>query len=431
MKQRDSYLLNLLIVFSLMIGYLLLPITAFAEEGADTFSVNASAAIAVDMDSGKILYNHNAEEALGIASMTKIISAYIIYREIDEGHLTWDDTVTIDKDLDKSSKNPDLSNVPLNSKLTYTVKDLLEASLISSANAATSALARKVSGSEPDFVDLMRQQLLDWDIQDAYIISASGLGTEDMVGPAYPQSKKTDENMMSARSMAIVTYHVLTDYPEILDISKTPSHTFFPDTKHEYTFWNSNDMLPGFYYAYDGVDGLKTGTTPLAGNCFVGTAVQNNQRIITVVMDVDEDISRFEETGRLMDYAFNQWSYQKVASKGEASITPKLDTLRGVEHEADIVLSDDLFVWLEKDNAKIKRFFEEDKKQVNSRKEVVAPKKAGYEVGTEYVFNKNDTLGYLLKEQEKTATSKVVLKKTLEKNTYLANLWRQLFPKKK
>lgn len=431
MKQRDNAILNLLIVLSLMIGYLLLPITAFAEEAKETFSVNASAAIAVDMDSGKILYNHNAEESLGIASMTKIISAYVIYHEVDQGHLTWDDTVTIDKDLDKSSKNPDLSNVPLNSKLTYTVKDLLEASLISSANAATSALARHISGTEPEFVDLMRQQLLDWDINDAYIISASGLGTEDMVGPTYPKSKKEDENMMSARSMAIVAYHVLTDYPEILDIAQTPSRTFFPETKHEYTFWNSNEMLPGFDYAYEGVDGLKTGTTPLAGNCFVGTAVQNDQRIITVLMNVDEEINRFYETGRLMDYAFNQWTYQKVASKGEASITPTLSTLRGVQHEADIVLEEDLFVWLEKDNAKIKRFFEEDKRRVNSRKEVVAPKKAGYVVGAEHVFNKNDTLGYLLKEQETVSTSNVVLKSPLEKNTYLANLWRQLFPKKK
>lgn len=421
MKQTNYRLTFLLLLLTLL---LLTPINVFANE--DEFSVPASAAFAVDFDTGKVLYNQNADEPLGIASMTKLITAYIVFDEVNKGNISWTDTVPVSDKLKKMSKDPDLSNIPIENDQTYTVKDALDASIISSANSLTSALAEYISGTEIKFVDKMYAQLKIWGITDGYLVTASGLGNEDMGKDIYPGSGKKDENMLSARSMAIVAQHLLNDYPEVLEIASQPSTTILKNSKKEVEIWNSNDMLPGFDYYTEGVDGLKTGTTPLAGACFVGTVSRDNRRLITVVMDVEDEYNRFQVTADLMNYIYDNWTYKTVLKKGEASSQKTLAIQNGKQKKADIVLSEDLAVWSKENNKNIKLFFETDKKQLSKKEKLAAPKKKGYVVGKEYAFNTDDNLGYLTKEDEKHDVVDVVLKTDIERANVFVRFWNYI-----
>ncbi len=417
MKQI-KYWLGVLLLFCTAI--ISLPSQAMAEE--DSFSVDASAAFAVDYDTGKIFYNQNADEPLGIASMTKLITAYIVFDEIEKGNLTWDETVPVSEKLIKMSTNPDLSNIPIKKEHNYTVKDALYGSLISSANSLTSALAEHISGSEIKFVDKMSEQLTTWGITDSYLVTASGLGNEDMGKEIYPGSDKKDENLLSARSMAIVARQIIRDYPEVLNIASSASTTLSDGT----IIWNSNEMLPDFDYYTEGVDGLKTGTTPLAGACFVGTAKRGDQRIITVVMDVDPDLSRFQETANLMNYVYDNWSYKTILKKGAPATQDTIEVNRGVDKDVSLVLAEDLSVWTKKDNTDIKFTFEANNKHLNKEGYVEAPKEKGYIVGSEHIYNTADTLGYLTKEEEKHDIAKVTLKSNVEKANFFLQIWYKI-----
>lgn len=419
MKQAKHRLNHVILIITM---FMLFPIKVLSAE--DNFSVPASAAFAVDFNTGKVLYNQNADEPLGIASMTKLITAYIVYEEVEKGNIAWTDTVPISDKLKKLSKDPDLSNVPIEDDQVYTVKDALDASIISSANSLTSALAEYISGTEIKFVDRMYEQLKSWGITDAYLVTASGLGNEDMGKDIYPGSGKKDENKLSARSMAIVAQHLISDYPEVLDISSQPSTTILKDEEVE--IWNSNDMLPGFDYYTEGVDGLKTGTTPLAGACFVGTISRDNQRIITVVMDVEEEYNRFQVTADLMNYTLDNWTYKTISKKGDLSSQKTLPTHYGKQKDVDIILAEDLSVWTKNDNKNIKLFFETNKKQLTKKEQVAAPKEKGYIVGKEYAFNADDKLGYLTKEDEKHDVVDVVLKTNLEKANIFVRFWNYI-----
>lgn len=115
--------------------------------------------------------------------------------------------------------------------------------------------------------------------------------------------------------MVIVARHLISDYPEVLDITKQSHYTLFQGTDNEETFWSSNLMLPDLYYYTEGVDGLKTGTTPNAGACFIGSTIQNGHRIITVVMNVDEEYDRFEVTKNLLNYVNTNWEYKTIVKR--------------------------------------------------------------------------------------------------------------------
>ncbi len=256
--------------------------TTFTAEEIKNFSIDAKAAFSVDFDTGKILYDQEGETPMGIASVTKIISLYLVAEQVKEGKLTWEDPIEISQYASDLSVTPDLSNVPLHRDVQYTVKDLYEASYIQSANAAVVALAEKIAGSEPAFVDQMKDKLTEWGITDAKIVNASGLNNTYLGENLYPGSTSTDENELSAKDVAIVARHLLQDFPEVLEVTSTVTKTFGEGSYSPVEMVNWNWMLPGFINAKDGVDGLKTGTTDLAGACFVGTAVRDDTKTVAV-----------------------------------------------------------------------------------------------------------------------------------------------------
>ncbi len=292
------------------------PISASAETD---LGLNVDAAILIDAETGKILYEQNAEQALGIASMTKMMTEYILLDAIDEGTITWDQEYRVTEYTYQMSQNRALSNVPLRADGTYTIQELYEAMAIYSANAATAAIAETIAGTETEFINLMNQKAEELGLTEYKFVNSTGLNNADLNGKHPAGTGPDEENVMSAKDVAKLAYHLLKDHPEVLETSSIPKKTFREGTDDAIEMENWNWMLPGLVFEYEGVDGLKTGTTNFAGSCFTGTAERNGTRLISVVMNAVNEYgidpvkkARFDATARLFDYGFGQFSKQEI-----------------------------------------------------------------------------------------------------------------------
>ncbi|EKA13464.1 D-alanyl-D-alanine carboxypeptidase, partial [Enterococcus sp. GMD1E] len=218
--------------------------------------------------------------------------------------------------------------------------------------------------------------------------------------------------------------------PEILDVSSTTTQMFGENTQSPVEMVNWNWMLPGFVNYKEGVDGLKTGTTELAGACFVGTITKNDQRIITVVLNADghaeNPSARFNETDRLMDYCYDNWS-EKELGKANASI-PSLKTIDvkdGKESTVPVVLKSPVKVWVrnDMDTGKLTITPTLDKKQVTDN-EIQAPMDKGTKIGTATITLADDKLGYL--EDNNAPSTEIITDKTVEKANMFVIGWRRV-----
>ncbi len=266
---------------------------------ADQVSLNVKAAVAINSKDGKVIYAKNANQSLPIASMTKLLTAYLTLKAIKEKKISWDTTVSPTQEIINLGSNPDYASVPLSLGQKYTVKELYDAALIKSANNAAHLLAIAVSGNEENFLNQMRTQAKKWNLHNAKFVTVDGL----------PEKKKnffgmttTVENKMSANDMAIVARKLIVEYPDVLNTTKI-SKAYFRNT----LMTNSNKMLNGLsdYDPNYPIDGLKTGTTDEAGSCFTCTVNKNGKRVITVILGAQNDVERFSETKKLLNYCFN------------------------------------------------------------------------------------------------------------------------------
>ena len=307
---------------------------------AQDFDVAAKHAIAVEVNSGKILYEKDATQPVEIASISKILTVYLVYEALEQGKITLSTPVEISDYPYQLTTNSEASNVPMEAR-NYTVEELLEATLVSSANSAAIALAEKIAGSEKDFVDMMKAKLLDWGIQDATLVNTTGLNNETLGSNIYPGSKKDDENKLSAYDVAIVARNLILKYPQVLEITKKPSSTFAGMTIN-----STNYMLEGMPAYRGGVDGLKTGTTDKAGASFVGTTVEKGMRIITVVLNADNQdtnpYARFTATSSLLDYISSNFALQTIVKQGDSYEDSKSPVLDGKEDTVTAVAKEDI-----------------------------------------------------------------------------------------
>nr|WP_255457477.1 serine hydrolase [Sporosarcina sp. JAI121] len=303
---------------------------------ASTLGINVDGAILIDAESGKILYEENADKSLGIASMTKMMTEYILFEAIKEGTISWDQEYKVNDYTYAVSQDRRLSNVPLRKDGTYTIRELYEAVAIYSANAATIAIAETIAGTETEFLKLMNAKAEELGLKDYKFVNSTGLNNMDLQGMHPQGTGEKDENVMPAKSVAKLAYQLLKDYPEVLDTTKINSKIFREGTSDAIKMDNWNFMLPGFVYEYEGVDGLKTGTTDFAGHCFTGTATRDGKRVIAVVMKavdakgVGSYKARFDATRALFDYGFGQFSEVEFVPAGyQFKDTKTLDVVKG------------------------------------------------------------------------------------------------------
>jgi len=323
-------------------------VTTSTSASAETdLGINVDAAILIDADTGQILYEQNADASLGIASMSKMMTEYILLDAIDEGKITWDQQYRVTEYTYRMSQNRELSNVPLRADGTYTIKELYEAMAIYSANAATVGIAETIAGSEKEFLKLMNKKAEEIGLEGYKFVNATGLNNSDLFGMQPEGTGPEDENVMPAKSVARLAYHLLKDHPEVLKTSSISKKVFREGTDDQVQMDNWNWMLPGLVQAYEGVDGLKTGSTLLAGQCFTGTAERNGTRLITVVMNAKDSngnsvrTARFDAAAKLFDYGFGQFTKQEIVPsdyvfKGKESIK----ITKGKENSVDIAVKE-------------------------------------------------------------------------------------------
>ncbi|MEE3949745.1 D-alanyl-D-alanine carboxypeptidase family protein [Bacillus wiedmannii] len=358
-----------------------------SAETDPAIDVKAGSAILVEANSGKILYQKNADESLAIASMTKMMSEYLVHEAVDKGKLKWNQKVRISEYAHKISQDRSLSNVPLENGGSYTVYELYEAMVIYSANGATIALAEAIAGKEVDFVKMMNDKSKEFGMKNYKFVNSTGLTNYDLKGH-YPEGTTPDDNnKMSARDCAILAQRLIQDFPNILDTAKIPKKTFQKGGKYPIEMVNFNWMLKGLIKQYEGVDGLKTGTTSEAGDCFTGTVERNGMRLISVVIKTNSHTARFDETKKLYDYGFANFEVKKVYEKD--SVVQGHETVRiGNAKDKDVVVQAKQAVSLpvQKGN---KDVYKKEFKVLNEEQE--APIKRGVTISQMYISPQDST----------------------------------------
>ncbi|MGE7274688.1 D-alanyl-D-alanine carboxypeptidase family protein [Brevibacillus panacihumi] len=285
-----------------------------AQAAPANLDLAARSAILVEASTGKVLYSNNPDQPLPPASMSKIMSEYLIQEAVKQKKISWDDVVPVSEYAFYVAKISDASGVYLNAGESFTVKQLYEAMAIVSANDATVLLAEKVAGSESNFVQMMNKKAAELGMTNTSFVTSTGLPANEL-GPYSVDTDQT-ENLMSARDSAILARALIRDFPNALEVSKVPRFTFRAGSPQELKKANYNWMLPGLNSFYEGVDGLKTGYTDAAKYCFTGTAERDGMRLIGVVMGTESNTKRFVETKKMFDYGFSNFKLTKQMDKG-------------------------------------------------------------------------------------------------------------------
>jgi serine-type D-Ala-D-Ala carboxypeptidase (penicillin-binding protein 5/6) len=398
----------------------LIATTSFITQPLNTqaadLELDAESAILVDAESGKVLFAKNPDMALPPASMTKMMTEYLVLEAIENGEITWETTTQISDYAYSISANPNFSGIGLTQDKGYTVKELYEAMAIFSDNGTTIALAELISGSEGEFVKKMNQKGEEMGLPDFKFVNASGLDNETL-GENHPEGTDPNgTNLLSARSLALLAYNLIKDYPHALDISSRIEDDF-----EGYTVENLNWMLPHeasylkqFYY--EGMDGLKTGYTGLAGYTFTGTAERNGSRLISVVMRTESKSARFVQTAKLLDYGFGQFEEKELFAKGfQLEGKETLPVAKGKEDTVEISTNEAFTSPIKKGEEELYSVeYSISKDKLNKEGEVIAPIKKGDKIGTAtLVYTGEDDNGYIF--NSKTQTVDIVADQTVEK----------------
>lgn len=357
----------------------------------ESLELKVKSAILLEPISGQVLLNVNGDTPLPPASMTKMMTEYIVADLVKQGKFSWDDVVTV---RDNASKTIG-SRIFLAQGDQHTIRELYIAMAVGSANDATVALAEHVAGSEQAFVKMMNDEAQRMGMTNTYFANSTGLDIKDMPKEFQPDNDK--DTVMSAMDAAILAKYIVTDHPDFTEFTTIQEYQFRPRDKKPMVNWNymleANKNVTNFkQFAYEGLDGLKTGHTSRAGSCFTGTAERNGMRLISVVMGTEatktmkaEDV-RFVETRKVLDYGFNNFeTKQVVAPKTTVEGTETVTVKKAKNMDVPVVTDQGVSFVVPKgaDMSSLKATV-----ALNEETALVAPLKQGTEVGTvTYSYN--------------------------------------------
>ncbi|PAD66268.1 D-alanyl-D-alanine carboxypeptidase [Bacillus sp. 7586-K] len=384
MNNKRTKFIVFLFLFTLIVTAISPLKTASAAE--NSIDVNASSAIIIEESTGTILYGKNIDEKLPVASMAKVMTEYLVLEAVKEGRIKWEQTYTPSEYVYKISQNKEYSNVPLRQDGSYTVKELYEAMAIYSANGAAIGLAEIISGTETNFIKLMNEKAKELGLTNYEFVNATGLENGDLMG-MHPEGTSPDaENKLSARDMALLSQKLIQDFPEVIETASIAKKTFKEGTE----MLNWNWMLPDSTikgYEYEGVDGLKTGSTNKAGSCFTATATKNGMRVVAVVMNAKGEnlhSARFLEMEKMLNYGFNNFAVKEIfPAKYQVEKQSSLPVVKGKEKSVSIQTKDPLTLVIRNGDEKAyKAKFNINKDKLTKNGELTAPLKKGEKVGT-------------------------------------------------
>ncbi|ELV8720992.1 D-alanyl-D-alanine carboxypeptidase [Vibrio harveyi] len=347
--------------------------------------LQAKGYVLMDFQSGAIIAEQNARAGLAPASLTKLMTAYVVGQEIKSGRLQWDDKVTVSENA-WSAKFPDSSKMFIQPKDEITVANLMRGVIVQSGNDACVALAEHVAGSEGAFVALMNGWADKLSLNDTYFVNSHGLDSEGI--------------QTSPNDMATLMQSIINDVPEVYALY---SEKVFKWNK--ITQYNRNKLL--WDKSMD-VDGGKTGYTSNAGYSLVSSAKQGKMRLISVVMGTPSKQSRISQSKNLLSYGFRFYDTKQVAKQGEVQASVKV--WKGDVSEIDLGFAQDAYLTLPRSlTAGLD-------KSVVVNEPLIAP------------IAKGDVVGKVVwKSDDKTVASyPLVSNQAVEEGSWIGKLWDSL-----
>jgi len=276
---------------------------------------DASSYVLMDFGSGAILAEHNPNLRIEPASITKIMTAYIVYQSLAAGDITLTDHVEVSEYAWRSIGSRMF--VEVGNKII--LEDLLLGLIIQSGNDASIALAEHVAGTEKAFADIMNAQAKRIGMKDTHFVNATGLPDAD--------------HYTTANDIALLSHAMIAEFPEEYKSYAQKEFTF-----NEIKQFNRNRLL----WKDSSVDGIKTGHTEAAGYCLAASAVKNDMRLISVVMGTASDKARTVNSQALLNYGFRYYESHKLYSAGETLREQRM--WKGESKVIKLGLDKDLFV---------------------------------------------------------------------------------------
>lgn len=300
--------------------------------GYEVSEVNRpKSSIIIDANTGDILWQDNPDEVRDPASMSKLMTLYLTYEAIEQGKLS-EDTVITATDADQAIAGIyAISNNKIVSGVDYTVSELITMTAVPSSNVTTVMLANAISDNDPDkFLDMMNAKSQELGMTNTKWFNASGAAAVSFEGYYLPTRYDNNAaNETTARDMAILSADFVKKYPQFLDYTDDPVVTVKAGTPYEETFETYNYSVEGALYGVEGVDGLKTGSSPRGAFNYIATAKRGEQRLVEVIMGVGDwsdqngEYYRHPFGNALLEKAYADYEYKKIVSKGDHEIDGK------------------------------------------------------------------------------------------------------------
>ena len=290
-------------------------------ENNNSLNLESGAAILIEQSTGQILYSHNSHEQLRPASVTKIMSILLIMEQIDNGALSYTDTIS----CSETARSMGGSQIWLDPRETLTVDEMLKAICVVSANDCVVAMAEHIAGSEEAFVQIMNDKAKELGMNDTTFKNCHGIDEDGHVTSAY--------------DIALMSRELLTKHPDI-----TKYTTIWMDTLRDgkSQLVNTNKLIK----TYKGITGLKTGSTSLALYNLSASATRDDLSLIAVIMKAPSTKIRFAEAQKLLDYGFNKFSFKSFGNKND--VIQSVDVNKGVKNKVDVVLENNAGTLIEK-----------------------------------------------------------------------------------
>lgn len=328
-----------LFVLGLILSAVLSPLATSADELVDRAqkmypndhvqAINRpKSSLMIDGNTGDVLWQDNIDEVRDPASMSKVMTLYLVFEAIKEGKLSLDTVIKATPQDQAIAGIYEISNNKIVAGVDYTVSELITMTVVPSSNATTVMLANYLSNNDPDvFLDKMNAKAQELGMTNTKWFNASGAAAISFKGYYTPQNYDNyASNQTTARDLGILVYNFVKNYPDILNYTNQAKVTVKAGTPYEETFDTYNYSLPGARYALEGVDGLKTGSSPNGAFNYIATVKRGDQRVIGVIMgvgdwsDQDGEYYRHPFGNALIEKAYADYEYKKVFSKGEQEI---------------------------------------------------------------------------------------------------------------
>lgn len=294
------------------------------SENNNSLNLESGSAILIEQSTGQVLYSHNAHEQLRPASVTKVMSILLIMEQIDNGYLSYSDSIS----CSETARSMGGSQIWLDTTETLTVDEMLKAICVVSANDCVVAMAEHIAGSEEAFVQMMNDKAKELGMNDTIFKNCHGIDE--------------DGHLTSAYDIALMSRELLSKHPNI-----TKYTTIWMDSLRDgkSQLVNTNKLIR----TYKGITGLKTGSTSLALYNLSASATRDDLSLIAVIMKAPSTKVRFEEAQKLLDYGFNNFSFKSFGNKDD--VIQSVCVNKGVKNSVDVVLEENAGTLIEKGKA--------------------------------------------------------------------------------